>query len=219
MRQARTTRESTAITTERWLHTKAAQCPPTPFYNYARQHGWPTEYREHVNKCSYCQRSIGISYRLGCPDEQTIREYVEHNLNADAIAFHVERDGCDRCAERINSEQSVGRQATDDESALFGTPFWIPKASWENSAGPNYGHTSGAEGEQVSSSECPQVQFVHDRGGTMIVIALPGDYSGGRIGLKIEGVAKPILLDVEGKVAVARINAGLRGKNVTVIPV
>lgn len=87
-----------APTGEHPLQTEA--CPPLSLFPKAVREGWPSEWIAHVSNCPYCQRLIGLEWRLECPDVPTLMRYLadpEHFPFREAMEFHLNVDRCSRC--------------------------------------------------------------------------------------------------------------------------
>jgi len=68
---------------------------------------WSREETSHVESCRYCQRMLGIAWRVTCPSPAVIARYALDPATsgvAAAMALHVEHDRCERCNRLLTSK-------------------------------------------------------------------------------------------------------------------
>lgn len=54
----------------------------------------------HASDCRWCQRQRGVAMRLRCPEGRTLLAFalgLGHPFDREAISFHINDDGCERC--------------------------------------------------------------------------------------------------------------------------
>lgn len=83
------------------------RCPSIAMFNPCVRSGWPSEYREHVADCDYCQRMVGLDYRIECPGPVALAQYKARSMNAKAFALHLNKDKCPKCTAALESSPVV----------------------------------------------------------------------------------------------------------------
>jgi hypothetical protein len=175
-----------------WLERKTVDCPPITAFTYSRRHGWPKQYEEHVRDCEYCQRTIGIGYRIAHPDLKSLRQYKFHNFNRRAIDFHLHYDKCKSCSTMAWMIGLLGEAAAIADMGLM---VLLPKIPLEPALAGQQNRQRNLSPQQSESvrSDGSGVFAIAKRSSTHMVISLhrvPQTAAAAEI--FIEGLSKPI---------------------------
>lgn len=123
-----------------WLNRKTPGCPSLVALDRAALKGVPEQYKDHIDGCEYCQRTLGIAYGEECPTLLTLAEYLGLGWNKRAVDYHLEQ-GCEFCYRRLAGEQlqrlaaalrspSIAERAIQFLKGCFGgflnVPDWDP---------------------------------------------------------------------------------------------
>jgi hypothetical protein len=85
-------------------------CPSLPRIAEAAGTGvWRTDELQHLPGCPFCQRILAAEFRMDCPGMAVLAGYrAGISPFAAALATHLEEDGCERCARRLESAWIAG---------------------------------------------------------------------------------------------------------------
>jgi hypothetical protein len=90
-----------------------AACPTPSRFLQGVESGWEDRNdRDHVTACHFCQNSVSLYWRAvgECPNLRAVFRYLllgSRFEDAEAMQLHLRRDGCPRCARRLQSTSLI----------------------------------------------------------------------------------------------------------------
>jgi hypothetical protein len=139
-------------------------CPTLPrMAEAAISGGWSEGELAHVSDCRFCQKVLAAEYRIECPELTALARYqAGASPFAGALRIHLEEDGCERCARRLQSAwvaavAALLRAGAMTEAALRDLGRDVAAASLNLAAAPSFlpagesgtiqqTHTAGPDG-------------------------------------------------------------------------